>query len=109
MSLRERQEARRQQGSSDLGGGGSERQHLDFVADETYNPPLVGIYRQTGRFVKVRARGNTKGMSATWQITDEQGLPQIVSLQQIVMVDFSQIPPTVEQVEQILNNLKYQE
>lgn len=106
-SLRQRQQQRRRQGATPRATQGD--QHLDFVADETYNPPLVGILLSTGRLVKIGARGNTTGMSATWQIFDENGVPQIVSLGQVVMADLSRIPPTLEQFEAILSNLKFTE
>jgi hypothetical protein len=106
-TLRQRQQQRRQRAGTNTPT--MPAQHLEFVADETYNPPLMGILRSTGRFVKVAARGNTSGMSATWQIFDELGTPQIVSLGDVVMADLSRIPPTVEQLESILSHLKFQE
>jgi len=106
--LRQRQQQRKQQRST-RSASPSTAAHLDFVADETFNPPRLGILRATGKPVMVAARGNTTGMSATWLLTDNEGGYQIVSLPDVVEADFSRIPPTVEQVEAILSNLKFQE
>jgi len=105
-ALRQRAQQRKRQGQT---RSASASQHLDFVADETYNPPRLGISKVTGLPVMREARGNTTGMSATWLITNQDGTPQIVSLQDVIEADFTRIPPTVEQVEQILSNLTFQE
>jgi len=104
-TLRQRQQQRKRQMPTST----TTDQHLDFVADESYNPPRLGILLSTGKPVTVAARGNTTGMSATWQIFDDQGTPRIVSLGDIRMLEPGLIAPTVEQLESILSHLKFQE
>jgi hypothetical protein len=108
-TLRSRAQQRKRQSGQTRSAGSPGGAHLDFVADEVYNPPRLGILKSTGLPVMVDARGNTTGMSATWLITTQDGGKQIVSLQDVVEADFSRIPPTVEQVESILSNLTFQE
>lgn len=105
-TLRQRQQQRQREGKVTTPGADS--QHLDFIADKEFEVPVNGIYR--GRLVKISARGNTSGMSATWLITDERGKNLIVSLADVTMTDAAYIPPPVEQLEGILlDNLKFQE
>ncbi len=107
-SLRSRAQQRQRQAGSARPTGPTGA-HLTFIGDETYDPPRLGILKSTGLPVMVNARGNTDGMSATWLITNQDGVKQIVSLQEVIEADFSRIPPTVAQVEQILSNLTFQE
>lgn len=81
------------------------REHLDFVSDRVFTPPAIGIYR--GKFVKVQERGNTKGMSATWWITDELGQSKIVSLHDVTLMDVNYIAPTTSQMDQLLNGVQF--
>jgi hypothetical protein len=99
---------KRQQGGLEQSGGpttGSTRQHLDFQSDQVFAPPLIGIYR--GQVVAVHARGNTKGMSATFWITNQQSQNQIASLNEVQILAPSYMAPTTEQVDLLLQGVNF--
>jgi len=114
--LRQRQQQRQRQGQGQGQGQGRSAgvpaaQHLDFVTDREYNPPLLGIQRSTGLPVSVLERGNTQGMSATWLVAGPGGIPMILTFNDLQLTGSTTglIPPPVSQLEAIFDNVKFEE
>lgn len=74
----------------------------NFTVEKVYDPPKTAIVR--GRLVKVGALGNAAGHSPAWQIFD-QGQPEIVSFNELVMLDLDTIAPSNAQIMDLLRNL----
>jgi hypothetical protein len=86
--------------------------HLDFVADPGYMQPIrMGILRSTGRTLSLIQLGNTPGLSPTWRVNDEYGVPAIVSLGDVIETGLlcGPIPNPAEQLEEIFSNLKFRD
>ena len=75
----------------------------NFTVERAFDPPKTAIVR--GRVVKVGAQGNAAGHSPAWLIYD-QGQPEIVSLNELTMLDLDTIAPSNEQVMDLLRSLK---
>ena len=85
--------------------------HLEFVSDRVYDPPLLGIQRSTGLPVSILERGNTPGMSATWLTNLPTGIPQILTFADVRMTGSTcgLIPPPVTQLEAVFEDVKFED
>jgi hypothetical protein len=86
-------------------------EHLEFVSDRVYDPPLLGIQRSTGLPLAVIERGNTPGMSATWLVNLPTGIPQILTFADVRMTGSTcgLIPPPASQLEAVFEDVKFED
>jgi hypothetical protein len=107
-TLRSRQQ---QRASSRASQPAPKPDHLEFVSDRVYDPPLLGIQRSTGLPVSILERGNTPGMSATWLTNSPTGIPQILTLADVRMTGSTcgLIPPQASQLEAVFEDVKFED
>jgi hypothetical protein len=108
-TLRQRQQSRQRSNTSRASAGMDE--HLEFIGDRQYDPPLLGIQRSTGLPLAVLERGNTAGKSATWLANTPTGIPMILSLAEVRLTGSTcgLIPPPASQLEAVFEDVKFDE